>query len=331
MNILINSYCNLHCSYCFADPTMKETGAANMTVEDFQKVLDWQRQNGFKEARLIGGEPTLAPNFSLFMDILKNDQNITNILIFSNMTFGKEIADKILEVNKFKEVAILANINEFDLLIPKHKKTILNNINIMYHGLQTFRGIGINIYRPDMDLTQWENIYSLYPEMHYLRYSIAVPSQATLQDNFDFYEYYHQFQPMLEKLSHFSAKYKVYIGCDCNNLPICCYDDDFIINTMKESGYSLFAPADMSPEGALHCGYPIIDIQPDLTIAPCFGHHVDEKVKLTDFANNDELMEWAKRVGDENGRIARKECLGCVRYQRTGVSCSCKSCHLIEK
>ena len=48
MNILINSYCNLHCPYCFADPTMKETGAANMTVEDFQKVLDWQRQNGFK-------------------------------------------------------------------------------------------------------------------------------------------------------------------------------------------------------------------------------------------------------------------------------------------
>lgn len=333
MNILINSYCNLKCPYCFADPTMEQKGAQNMTMENFETAIEWCKKLGQQQMRIIGGEPTLSPMFSSFLDRSAKEGWFDNILIFTNLTFDRKIAEKIAQVDRIKPINILANINEFDLLIPKYKQNILFNINYLYQNLDSFRGIGINIYRPDMDLSQWEQIFKMYPFIRYFRYSIAIPNKTILSNNFNFYEYYHQFQPLLLQLNDMAVKYNLQIGCDCNNIPICCFDDDAITKMLKGSGAQIFSQLDISSDvnSQLFCGYPVIDLRPDLTIAPCFGYNISEQPYITNFENPEDLMSWLNSVGDTRNYIARKECLDCIRYKRTGKSCSCKSCHLIKK
>ncbi|MCS5544672.1 MAG: hypothetical protein NZ731_01910, partial [Gammaproteobacteria bacterium] len=66
MNIILNSYCNLKCNYCFADEYMEET------VKTPGKSMDFDFFTGdvlprVKTASLInfmGGEPTLHPRFN---------------------------------------------------------------------------------------------------------------------------------------------------------------------------------------------------------------------------------------------------------------------------
>ena len=77
MNLMINTYCNLNCSYCFADPTMKEVATKNMSLEDFEYALSFLEKVGEKTVRLIGGEPTISPNLELFIDkITKKNYNV---------------------------------------------------------------------------------------------------------------------------------------------------------------------------------------------------------------------------------------------------------------
>lgn len=336
MNILINSYCNLHCPYCFADPTMEQTGAKNMSIENFRIAMDWCKKLNQHEMRLIGGEPTLAPLFGAFLDMTLQDPWFTQILIFSNLTFDKDIAAKIAETGRHISVVMLPNINEFQLMIPKYRDNILWNINYLSQNLPNFNEIGINIYRKDMDLRQWEEIIKHYKNISAIRYSVAIPPRSTLESpDFDYYEYYHQFQPLLLELNAMASKYNLDLLCDCNNLPLCCFDDWAIAEMMKGSAYDLFGctvgQKYDKTHGLLNCGYPPIDLRPDLTVAGCFGLDPKRRVEIVDFPDAIALYQWCLEDGDRRDYIARKECLNCIRYKRTGISCGCRGCHMIKK
>ena len=305
---------------------MDEQGAKNMTTEAFRIALDWNYALGGTDFRLIGGEPTLAPNFIKFMEIAANDARFQNIMIFSNFTFDEHIANNIIRISHEKNVYTLPNINEFDLLFPKQRENILRNIDLFSQQLSNFETLGINIYRPDLDLTQWKELFLKYKNLTNFRYSIAVPTEKILRNEFDFYEYYHSFENILVELARFCAENGIRMGNDCNNLPICCFSPEAIVEIMKGGSWSAFGFED-------YCGYPIIDVLPDLTVAGCFGLNRPGtfNLKLTDFNTPQELTSYLDACGDRYDKLARKECLDCIRYIKTGISCSCRSGHLIDK
>ena len=66
MNIILNSYCNLKCNYCFADEYMEETvntPGKSMDFDYFEKELLPRIQKA-GVINFMGGEPTLHPRFN---------------------------------------------------------------------------------------------------------------------------------------------------------------------------------------------------------------------------------------------------------------------------
>jgi uncharacterized radical SAM superfamily Fe-S cluster-containing enzyme len=61
-NIAIVNYCNLKCPYCFADN--EQENPIYMSLENYIKTLDFILKNPVDGIGILGGEPTLHPDFS---------------------------------------------------------------------------------------------------------------------------------------------------------------------------------------------------------------------------------------------------------------------------
>jgi MoaA/NifB/PqqE/SkfB family radical SAM enzyme len=70
VDLYITTQCNRRCAYCFL-PAEFFASRVVMTRELFTAVLKWAIEVGVREVTLLGGEPSLHPNFVEFLDELK--------------------------------------------------------------------------------------------------------------------------------------------------------------------------------------------------------------------------------------------------------------------
>jgi MoaA/NifB/PqqE/SkfB family radical SAM enzyme len=68
-NLMLTNECNLHCEYCFAAPFFREGNQPGKWVssEVFEQYLAYLDRSDIPQARLLGGEPTLHPDFARFV------------------------------------------------------------------------------------------------------------------------------------------------------------------------------------------------------------------------------------------------------------------------
>jgi len=85
-NLTISNICNLHCPYCFASTHMADNwegpGPAFIALETFERHLDFLDRSGIEQVRLIGGEPTLHPEFPVLVQRIR--QRGKNVAVFSH-------------------------------------------------------------------------------------------------------------------------------------------------------------------------------------------------------------------------------------------------------
>lgn len=82
LNLMLTRRCNQRCVYCFARGAMDAGGVQDMDLETYRWALDLIRRGGGCEVRLLGGEPTLHPEFPAFTRMAL-DLGL-NLLVFSN-------------------------------------------------------------------------------------------------------------------------------------------------------------------------------------------------------------------------------------------------------
>ena len=68
-NLSITNTCNKKCVYCFASDTLGEYGKTHMNITVFEKALEYLERSNLGQIRLLGGEPSLHPDF---IDFVKN-------------------------------------------------------------------------------------------------------------------------------------------------------------------------------------------------------------------------------------------------------------------
>lgn len=111
-NLAIAGVCNLKCPYCFAKGFLQETKAGSaptfISLPAFEERLDFLERSGIEQVRLIGGEPTLHPQFPELLHRVR--QRKKSLLVFSHGLIP-EPALRALEAFPPAECTVLINMN----------------------------------------------------------------------------------------------------------------------------------------------------------------------------------------------------------------------------
>lgn len=83
-NLILTRVCNQDCPYCFARAFMAEsrTETPFISLERFRRLLELIRHSGGREVRLLGGEPSLHPEFPSLLKLAL--ESGLRVLVFSN-------------------------------------------------------------------------------------------------------------------------------------------------------------------------------------------------------------------------------------------------------
>jgi radical SAM protein with 4Fe4S-binding SPASM domain len=83
-NIIISEACNLKCPFCFAGEYLDAAYHKSdfLSLEVFEERLDFLERSGIQEIRLMGGEPTLHPDFVELIERAYRRQK--HIVVFSH-------------------------------------------------------------------------------------------------------------------------------------------------------------------------------------------------------------------------------------------------------
>jgi radical SAM protein with 4Fe4S-binding SPASM domain len=153
-NVFLLSGCNLHCAYCFAEeyrsaiPERKRgKGSAGeaMTADTFSRILDFLSKSQVPIVSLIGGEPTLHPEFSAFVKIAL-ERNLS-VSVKSNVAWNENILREIQALPD-DGVHFLLNINNPKALGASLWRRVAENARRMRGKDVDFQ---LNINGPDFE------------------------------------------------------------------------------------------------------------------------------------------------------------------------------------
>ncbi len=248
MNIILNSYCNLKCNYCFADEYMDEhvnTPSKSMDYQFFQDEL-LPRIKKVSLINFMGGEPTLHPRFTdIVSSTLENMPPFTYLGVFTNGLMPDKALDLLLEtvgpngsMQKQIEFSVLLNWQTMENISEKnHRRCRESAEAIMGENCNSLM-FSLNLYSVKQDLrTQCKEINGIYQDMglpenqtYKIRVSPAFPIVGEDENiSLPIRDYPKMGRMMIDILKEFP---QINFRFDCS-FPPC------LLDTLEEDEYSL--------------------------------------------------------------------------------------------
>jgi radical SAM protein with 4Fe4S-binding SPASM domain len=301
-NILLTEKCVRACPYCFAKEYLKKSKENLLSWENLIYITDLFENSYERHLALLGGEPTLHPDFVDF--VLYLHQRKFNVNVFTSgimpnkkLDMAKAFLLKIPEEN----LSFVCNYN--------HPNTSTNSeikqIDKFFKTFPKYTSLGFNLYQQDFDLTFLVEAINKYGLKRHFRLGLAQPISGQKNECLTLNEIRgmaKNFRSQLEMLE----KQRISISFDCG-MPLCIFSDEDIGRLYKLNKGRV----------AFSCG-PAIDIGPDMQTWACFPLSNYEKKSLYDFDNVDEIKKYFV-VQHNNLRKERKgifeECQTCVFFE----------------
>lgn len=320
-NIMINKVCNLKCPYCFANEYVNCNNVdnpSNMTLDDFKKAIEFSLYNNPNpRIGIIGGEPTLHPRFSEFMELLICDSRIDNVILFTNGVNLKKYANYLAN----PKMHVLINLNSpNDIGYSAFNKTI-ESIDYLVNDLYLKEkvSVGINMYKKDFDYDYMIETLNRF-DIKRVRTSISVPNTDDLRSNSPF-EYFLEMKPRVMEFFNECLVNDIIPRFDCNLLPTCLIDDNDRELLEKLSS--------KDSKSNLLCGptcEPIIDILPNLKAVRCFGcSSENDELDINDFTCIKDLFFSFKRLMDNklSNEVSDNLCSSCYKHKTMQCTGGC--------
>jgi hypothetical protein len=274
-----------------------------MSWDNLVFAVDFLSRSRVDGISLMGGEPSLHPEFVEFVDY--SLQRLKHVTVFTSgvlpaslvRTLGNIVA---LPANRGR-FTIVCNVNSPDITLPAQwQKTQFFLETLGQVVVQSF-----NIYRTDFDLGFLFSNIARYNLSRQIRLGLAHPihGQKTECLKPD------RFGDVIERVSSFLPQFKAMKTIpvfDCG-FPMCAFSDAVLGMFVKASA-------------TFHwCCSPVVDIGPDLSVWPCFPLSGYNKQALFDFDSMDDVV---------------KRFVGLVREETRGVAGmydACDDCEHLER
>lgn len=156
-NLTITTVCNQHCAYCFTVDHLGDdcgqdggsgdaVGARHISEDAFESRLDFLQRSGIKEVRLLGGEPTLHPQFPELIDSVA--MRGMHVVVFTN-GLAPPGALECLASLPAERCTVMVNVNQ-----PNGAESDGHHARKMdtLRQLGQRALLGFNIYQPDFQL-----------------------------------------------------------------------------------------------------------------------------------------------------------------------------------
>lgn len=131
LNIIVTYRCNLSCPYCYEQSMRFQE---DMTIEEFEHLMEWMKKNRLKRIIIMGGEPTQHARFSHLLERCMS--NNMEVGLLTNMLFDDAVL-KAIKKYMFP-LYIQANINHPDTYKKGEYEKIKNNFKKLYRSVSGF-------------------------------------------------------------------------------------------------------------------------------------------------------------------------------------------------
>lgn len=317
-NIMITKKCNLKCPYCFANEFVNKN-SVDMTIKDYLKAIDFSMTNPEEHIGIIGGEPTVHPQFAQMLEILIEDSRVQGVTIFTNGINLDQYIPQILH----PKFSLLINCNSPQDMGQVAFDKMVSNIDLLVNKyyMKDRIALGINMYKESFEKEYILELLKRY-DLRYLRTSISVPNTEELKNT----DSISHFMKMKESVLDFYFELlnnKIMPFYDCNQMPKC------MLNNYERNKLEQLVEASGLEDRNLLCEVincePVIDILPDLRAIRCFALSDCHKANISDFNDIFELKAYFSNMFDAYGYnvLASKECKNCHDAQVMKCSGGC--------
>jgi len=311
MNLIINDTCNRSCPYCFARGKVASPGSParpdknDISLDNFEKYLQFHIRSHIPQLKLLGGEPTLHPEFLEFLRRAHSHDLQTTV--FTNGLWPRSVMAGIRDIPLAEwRIKFLFNVNE-----PR-----LQPASQLQHALECMkiagpRGqCGFNIYRTDFDLQFIPPLIDAAGMDRELRLGLAAPIVATENEFVDPGVFKSIGRRLISQLRMLEQQ-NVLGSFDCG-FPLCMFpEEDLGSLTLNSRGFNSV------------CGFPI-DVGPNLNAWACFPLSNIANVPISNFTNALELGEYfTRKFSGVRALGALDDCLACKYLQRKQCNGGC--------
>jgi organic radical activating enzyme len=256
-NLIISNVCDAACGYCFAAAHMTATRApstpAFMTAREFEEALDYLDRSGIDEARLLGGEPTLHPDFPAFVEAATRRGK--RLVIFTHGLMPEAALQSLLELPAEKCSLIVNMSAEFRNSLASGQPTARRRSVLEILGSRTMPGY--NIQSPRFDLSDLIHIARETGMRRTIRLGMALPGPKS-SNRFIHPKEYRLVGSQISRQAEQAAREGFTLDLDCGFVR--CMFSDAELASMHKNGAKV----------GFHCG-PILDICPGGRVLHCFS------------------------------------------------------------
>jgi hypothetical protein len=315
-NILLTEKCVRACPYCFAKEHLKENKENILSWENLIYIADFLESSCEKYLSLLGGEPTLHPDFIDFVLYLHQRQFHVNVFTSGIMSDTKiDIATEYLLNIPVENFSFVCNYNHPDSSTASETKQIEKFFTVF----SKYISLSYNLYQPNFDFGFLVDAILKYGLKKHIRLGLAqpIPGQKneclTLSEIREIAPYFRNQLKVLEEN-------RISLSLDCG-MPLCIFSNEDIGRLFKLNRSKV----------VFFCS-PAIDIGSDMQVWSCFPLSNCEKISLYDF---DSVNEIKKYFSGQNNTIREKKkgifeaCLTCIYFEEN-LCCGGCLAHLMN-
>jgi organic radical activating enzyme len=323
-NLVVSRVCNLSCPYCFAKPVLATSSAPKFVpLAVYEKWLDYLERSAIPEARLIGGEPTLHPQFSELVHRAR--QRGLRLKVFTHGLIS-ESALTCLEDLPISECNVLVNLNtsgEFYIANSRnYYSATAPERSWSPRKLETFRRLGERS-TPGITIDQANFVDLLDPGQSTLieliqttgckpalRLGVAQPAPDSRNSHFN-PRLYPVIGGYIARFAHVAAQAGIHLELDCGFVR--CMFTQIELDILQQAGC----------EVAYHCS-PVLDLNIDGRVFHCFPLAGRMETRFSDGARAVDLRATLNQQAQPFRTVGiYRECSSCYYKENNVCSGGC--------